>query len=515
MFEAASYQSIQHLPDAIRLLQIKDEQVSKLEAEKKDLEYRVKEFQRMIFGRKSERFDPTEPHPEFEQGSLFNPSQVETKETSPKTKEISYTRTTDDNKSSKKHKGRNDLPAHLHREVVVVEPPFDTTGLKVIGEDITETLEVIPGRLFVKATVTRRYAAPGPDGYTTVLSTPVPERFINKGILGDSLVAQTVIDKYCDHLPLYRIRERYKREGVEIADSTLCDAVKKVAQYAIEPLFALLLEKMMQSRYLQADETHIRVLEKDNPKSTEKGFYWVFNDPVQKIALFSFYPGRGREGPKEMLTLYKGTLQTDGYSVYKQYTEGKDNINLMHCWAHARRYFEKAYKNGEVLAEYALIKIRILYDIESQIKTEGLHGAQKLAYRIAKAVPVLKELHNWIQQQACNEALKPSTLTQKAIGYSINHWDGLMLYCSNADYCIDNNEIENKIRPIAIGRKNYLFAGSNEAAKRAGMIYSLIASCKVNYINPLHWLTDVLKRINTHKQSKLHELLPQNWKITE
>jgi transposase len=514
MFEAASYQSIQHLPDAIKLLQIKDEQVSKLEVEKRKLEYQVKEFQRLIFGRKTERFEPTESEQEYKSGSLFNPLPVATTDANPKTKEIAYTRTTPGNESSKTHKGRNALPAHLHREVVVVEPPFDTTGLKEIGEDITETLEVIPGRLFVKATVTKRYVAPGPNGYTTVLSTPVPERFINKGVLGNSLVAQTVIEKYCDHLPLYRIRERYKRECVEIAESTLCDAVKRVAQYAIEPLYALLLEKMMQSRYLQADETHLKVLEKDNPKSTVQGYYWVFNDPIQKIALFSYYPGRSREGPKEMLTLYQGTLQTDGYSVYKQYAQEKNNIELMHCWAHARRYFEKAYKNGEKLSEDALRKIAILYEVEQHIKSEYLQGAQKLAYRIAKAVPILKELFSWMQQQACNENLKPSTLTQKAIGYAMKHWDGLMLYCSNADYCIDNNEIENKIRPIAIGRKNYMFAGSHEAAKRAGMIYSLLASCKVNNVNSLHWLTDVLQCINTHPQSRLHELLPQNWKPT-
>jgi transposase len=511
MFEAASYQSIKHLPDAIKLLQLKDEQVGKLEAEKKKLEYQVREFQRMIFGRKTERYEPTEPQPTYKPVDLFNQLQVETKDATSTTKQISYTRTTSGNEQGKTHKGRNALPAHLHRERVEVEPPFDTTGLKVIGEDITETLEVIPGRLYVKAIVTKRYAAPGPNGYTTVLSTPVPERFINKGILGDSLIAQTVIEKYCDHMPLNRLIERYKREGVVIAESTLCDAVKKVAQYAIEPLFALLLKQVMQSRYLQADETHIKVLEKDNAKSMIKGYYWVFNDPVQKISLFTYHPGRGREGPKELLTLFSGTLQADGYSVYKQYEE-KGNIELMHCWAHARRYFEKAYVNKEKIAEYALNKIAILYEIERHIKTEKLEGAQKLAYRIAHAVPVLKDLRKWMEQQAANPQLLPSTLTQAAIRYTIQLWDGLMLYCSNADFCIDNNAIENKIRPIALGRKNYLFAGSNEAAKRAGMIYSLMASCKVNNVNPLAWLTDVLNQINTYPHDRLEELLPKRWK---
>ena len=312
-------------------------------------------------------------------------------------------------------------------------------------------------------------------------------------------------------MPLNRLIERYKREGVVIAESTLCDAVKKVAQYAIEPLFALLLKQMMQSRYLQADETHIKVLEKDNAKSMIKGYYWVFNDPVQKISLFTYHPGRGREGPEELLTLFSGTLQADGYSVYKQYEE-KGNIELMHCWAHARRYFEKAYVNKEKIAEYALNKIAILYEIERHIKTEKLEGAQKLAYRIAHAVPVLKDLRKWMEQQAANPQLLPSTLTQAAIRYTIQLWDGLMLYCSNADFCIDNNAIENKIRPIALGRKNYLFAGSNEAAKRAGMIYSLMASCKVNNVNPLAWLTDVLNQINTYPHDRLEELLPKRWK---
>lgn len=486
-----------------------NEQAAKGESRILELEHQNDDLRRMIMGSKSERFVASKNEPPYVAGTLFSPESLEPS-TPAEATVVTITKTIQANDNKKAtHPGRNKFPAHLRREQILIEPGIDTTKLVCIGQDITEALEAIPGSLFVKQYIRPRYVVPGSDG-STVIAAKMPERFIDKGIMGEGLLAQVIIDKYCDHMPLYRQARRFEREGVSLAESTLGDAVRQVANQAISPLFDLLVKQLLNCQYMQADETHIRVLAKDDANASTRGFYWVYYSPELKVAVFTYHPGRGREGPEKMLSAFKGHLQVDGYKVYEHYG-GKNGIVLFHCWAHARRYFEKALQSDSERSQYALEQIQILYGIERSIEENKLTEQESFRLRISKAVPVLLEFKQWLTQQAMAPDYLPKSPIGKAINYTLERWEGLMMYCSNAAFKIDNNPIENKIRPVALGRKNYLFAGSDDAAMRAGMIYSLIATCKVNNVNPFEWLKDILCRIKSHPINRLNELMPQNW----
>jgi hypothetical protein len=225
--------------------------------------------------------------------------------------------------------------------------------------------------------------------------------------------------------------------------------------------------------------------------------------------VFDYRQGRGREGPAEILKNFTGHLQTDGYAVYDVFKD-KEDITVMHCMAHARRMFFEAQANDHVRASYAMEQIQNLYTLEGKAKELGLNEAEILQLRIKESIPVLQSLGKWMKEQYLQTL--PKSVIGKALGYSIERWNELMVYTTDGKLNIDNNPVENSIRPVALGRKNYLFAGSHEAAQRSAMLYSFMGTCKLNKINPAVWLTDVLKRINNHPINKITELLPQNWK---
>ncbi|WP_165958291.1 IS66 family transposase [Segetibacter sp. 3557_3] len=228
--------------------------------------------------------------------------------------------------------------------------------------------------------------------------------------------------------------------------------------------------------------------------------------------MFDYRRGRGREGPDDIQKDYQGYLQTDGYAAYDDFDTRK-GITLMHCMAHARRKFSDALQNDKVRAEYALSMFQKLYAIERNIKDEQLDTDAILELRHQEAVPVLKHLKDWMTDEY--PKVLPKSPIGQAIAYSLPRWDKLSVYASNPILNIDNNPVENAIRPVAIGRKNYLFAGSDEAAQRAAMIYSLFATCRLHKINPYDWLKDVLARMHLYSTSNISELLPHNWKKLE
>jgi hypothetical protein len=275
-------------------------------------------------------------------------------------------------------------------------------------------------------------------------------------------------------------------------------------------LYEALRKEVTASDYLHADETPIKVLDKDKKGETHRGFYWVYHNSIDGLVLFDYQTGRGREGPKEVLKDFKGHLQTDGYSAYEffkeQQQEGAD-ITVLHCMAHARRKFYEALSNDQPRAEHALTEIGKLYDVERSAKE--MNNEQRLALRKQEAVPVLESLGKWMKEQYL-EVLPKSTIG-KALGYSIERWKELMIYAEDGKLNIDNNPVENSIRPVAVGRKNYLFAGSHQAAQRSAMLYSLLGTCKLHGINPFHWLKEVLQTIPNHTINKVNDLLPHNW----
>jgi hypothetical protein len=321
---------------------------------------------------------------------------------------------------------------------------------------------------------------------------------------GNMLLSSILTNKYVDHLPLYRQRQIFKRSEIEIAPSTIDSWVSQLGSL-LEPLYDAMVNTIKNGSYLQADETPTRVLDKQKKGSTHQGYYWVYHDPLKRMVVFDYQKGRSKDAPRKILDNFEGYLQTDGYASYNQF-KSKKTVSHLACWAHARRYFEKALKQDSSRAEYAMGKIQQLYTLEREIV--DLSSDDKKKARIDKSLPIINELGKWISQE--NKKVLPSSLIGIAFTYSINLWDSLQTYLFDGNLIIDNNLIENSIRPNALGRKNYLFAGSHEGAKRSAMFYSFFGTCKMHGVNPQMWMNKVLELIAEHKVNKLYELFPQN-----
>lgn len=475
--------------------------IASLKQENEGLRVNLLQLKKQLFGSKHERFAAADTAM-TEQPTLFYVEPVAEVVTETKVlPEREVTKTT----IVSKHKGREAFAPHLRREVTVLEPQgLDTTTANKIGEDITETLAFTPSELYVKQIRRPRYAEPITG---TVVQAPAPARAIEKCSADSSLLAQIAVEKYIDHLPLYRQIKRYERLGVSISDSTMGDWMRQLA-HALTGIYARHKELVLASNYLHADETVMQVMTEDKKNATHQGYYWAYQSHHDKLILFDYRPGRGREGPQSVLKDYKGYLQTDGYAGYDIFKDHPD-ITLFHCMAHARRKFHEALSNDKGRASYALSQIQQLYAIERTAREQQIHGDALTQYRQLYAIPILQSLGAWMRQ-AYTEVL-PKSAIGKALAYSIQRWDGLSLYATNGLLHIDNNPIENSIRPVVLGRKNYLFAGSHAAAERATIFYSLFATCKVHGVNPYDWLKDVLDKIAYWKTSVLDELLPQNW----
>ena len=467
-----------------------------------ELTQQLAQLKKMFFASKHERFIASEQN--TSQLSLDIQAEAIASCSVVDAKRVSYTKTnvTVEQKPLT-HPGRMKLPEHLRREEIIIEPTEDITGLKKMGEEVTEVLEYEPGELFVKKYVRSKYAKPGSEG---VLIGELPSRPLEKLIAGEGLLAQIVIDKYVDHLPLYRQMQRFERNGVKLSYSTLTDWVGATCKL-IEPLYEALKKQVLKTGYLHVDETPIKVLDKDKKGQTHRGYYWVYHNSIDKIVFFDYQQGRGREGPMNALENFQGYLQTDGYSAYEIFDK-QNGITLMHCMAHARRMFNEALDNDRDRAEYALEQIGKLYAIERKCKEEVVDFNATLQLRKEKSVPILELLAVWMKQQYMQ--VTPKSPIGKALAYSIERWEKLSLYTKDGRLNIDNNPVENSIRPVAVGRKNYLFSGSHEAAQRSAMLYSLLGTCKMHGIEPYQWLKSVLQTIADHPINKIHELLPHN-----
>nr|WP_320118745.1 IS66 family transposase [uncultured Marinifilum sp.] len=457
----------------------------------------IKQLQRIAFGSKSERFakgsvDENQLSLSFEE---LAQKDKDIKDETVKEK-ISYTR-----KKASNHKGRNKLPEHLPVREIIINPEENINGLKKIGEERTEILEYTPGKFFKLVLIRPKYEKENQEG---VLIANMPSRPIEKCLAGNALLSSILINKYVDHLPLYRQRQIFKRADIEIAPSTIDSWVQQLGDL-LNPLYEAMVNTVKNDGYLQADETPTRVLDKQKKGKTHRGFYWVYHSPLKRMVVFDYQKRRNKDAPRKILNEFAGYLQTDGYKVYDQYKNKKEVTHLA-CWAHARRYFEKALDQDQTRAEFAMLQIQKIYAIEREIS--DLSADQKKAVRLEKSLPVLNNFGKWI----CNESklVLPKSPIGKAFLYAINLWDSLLAYLYNGELLIDNNPIENSIRPNALGRKNYLFAGSHEGAKRTAMFYTFFGTCKMHNVDPQKWLNSVLEQIADHKVNKLYELFPQN-----
>lgn len=480
----------------VEKLQRKYEQ---LETENLRLQTRVQELARILYGQKRERFEnPDQPKLPFTE----EPEKVEARE-----KETIEKITYDRKKPVKQHPGRQPLPEHLPVKEVVIEPEEDVTGMVQIGQEVTDVLEYQSASFYILRYIRPKYARKEQEG---IAVAKLPERTFDKCMAGNGLLTSIVVDKYVDHLPLYRQIERFKRQKIPISPSTVDGWVQQVGGL-LEIIYDHLLKQTRSKGYLQADETPIKVLDRDKKGSCHLGYFWVYRSPIDKTVLFHYQTGRSGRAAREILDGFKGYLQTDGYQVYDSIARSKDIIHL-NCWAHARREFDKARLNDKERASIALSFIQSLYNVEADARQNELSAQQRKELRLQKSLPILNAFGKWMAEALKSREVLPKSSMGKAIAYTLGRWDNLNAYLNDGMLEIDNNLIENTIRPVALGRKNYLFAGSHEGARRAAIFYSFFATCKVEGVNPAHWLKYVLDNIQNTKINQLENLYPKNFK---
>lgn len=415
------------------------------------------------------------------------------------------------------------LPAQLPRYEVVIDIedkqcPCCGGALHVIGEERTEQLDIVPCQLRVKVIRRPRYACRGCE--SAVVQAPAPERPIDGGMATEALVTHVVVSKFCDSLPLHRQAQMLKRQGIDLDRSTLSSWVGRACWWLM-PLYELTVSTVLSSGKVFADETTLPVLDPGRGK-TKTGRLWCYavddrpwQGPTHPAAAYVYSENRKGEHPAEHLVAFRGTLQVDGYAGFGKLAEARtdDSVRLCFCWAHARRPFYEFYTSTQSpLAAEVLARIGKLYEIEAEIR--GQPPDVRRAARQQRSRPLVEALQVWVQEHL--PRLPGWSDLAKAMRYLLNHWEGLILYLDDGRLEMDTNVVERAIKPVVITRKNSLFAGSDAGARHWAVANTLIQTAKLNGVEPMAWLTDVLERIvsGRTKAHELHTLLPWNWKAS-
>jgi transposase len=454
------------------------------------LQAQVAELRKLIFGARRERFVPNQ-NPA--QASLFAPSEVLVPEAQDAvTKSIKPVK-----KTKRKPATRNTFPASLAREEQHLLPQdLDPNQETVqIGEDVTELLAYQPSSLFVKRIVRPRLVVKDQEDQG-VLQAPIPARLIPKGMVDESLIAQLIVEKIQFHTPLFRFNKKLQQAGVSFISQDNLQNWFHTAAQALLPLYHLLQKDLLAQPYNQADESPVPVLSKDKPGATHRGYMWVLHHPKSKAVYFHYDASRSSRAAHELLGDYQGIVQTDGYEAYQTLQKSK-GFTLIHCMAHARRKFVEAKESSPEIAQFYLAHMQQLYHLERQARHQQLDDQKRLELRQQQAVPILNVLEKQMSQDL--QRVLPKGPIGKALAYSIKRWKGLSAYALDGQLEIDNNLIENSIRPLALGRKNYLFAGSHEGARSLACLYSIIGTAIQHGLNTQAYLTWLLQKIATHK----------------
>jgi len=460
-------------------------------------------FRRYLYGRRSEKLDPGQLLLEFA-GWMKAMNEAAPAETTPAPPSPAPSR-------PRAGHGRTPLPAFLPRQRVEHALPEEQctcrecgARLVKIGEETSEQLDYRPASLCVTEHVRVKYACKACEGQ--VVTSAMPAQPIDKGRPGPGLLAQVITAKYADHLPLNRQVDIFARHGVELSRQTLCDWVADAANL-LEPVYRDLTGSVLGGKVVHTDDTTVPVLDRDRT-TTRDGRLWVYvGDKSPPDIVYDYTASRSRAGPMEFLGEFRGHLQADAYAGYDAiYAAGR--VVEVGCWAHARRYFWDAKESDAARALMALGFIRQLYAVETEAK--GLDAEARRALRQEKAKPVMERFKPWLDEQA--DLVLPKSPIGEAVGYARGQWTALTRYLEDGDLAIDNNASERALRRVVLGRKNWLFCGSDEGGKRAAVLYSVVATCKEHRIDPWEYLQDVLERISTHPNRRRAELLPRNWK---
>lgn len=491
----------QTIDDHQRQIAELDQQISDHQQTLLQKQFHIAKLERMLFGSSRERF--TVPDGQQVLPFLVDTERVaEAVETEAATIAVEYTRT-----ARAKHPGRLPLPEHLEVVEVVHEPDIDTTGMKRIGEETTDELVHVPGRFFIRRNKRSKWVTPEHDDASqSIVIAALPARAIDKCQASDELLVAITINKHVYHLPVYRQLEMFAADGVRLASSTV-DGWQRLLGLRLRPLHAAMRAMIPQASYLQVDETGIAVQDRTKTGKTHRGFMWAYHAPVDGIIYFDYQRGRGKVNCREMLGEYRGFLQTDGYAAYNQH-KAREAIIPLACWAHVRRKFFEAQNNDERRAATALTMIRTLYDVERDAREQALSAEERKELRLEKSLPVVNTIGQWLVRML--EETTPKSPIGAAVRYAVSLWSELENYLRDGHLEIDNNLIENAIRPLALGRKNYLFAGSHDAAVNIAMYRSFFATCRLHGIDQRRWLLHVLRSIATTPADQYHTLLPQN-----
>ncbi len=482
------------------------------------LEHRLEQLLKARYGPKADRLDPA-------QLVLFAIDMLREVSPQPQTAEPSASQ---ENPSPVKRQGhgRKPLPRELPRQQVVhdlsdEEKKCPCCGqMRVrIGQETSEQLEYEPAKLYVIEHVRPTYACRQCEGNVQTASQPAAP--IEKGLAGPGLLAQVITNKYGDHLPLYRQEHILGRSGHVIPRSTTCGWLAAAARL-MEPLYRLMVAWVLASKAINTDDTPVPVLDEKRDR-TREGRIWVYvGDKHHPCTVFDYTPTRSRDGPARFLGNYAGYIQADAYGGYDHLfqprSDGAPSPTELACWAHARRKFVEAETSDALRAHTAVAMIGLLYEVEREAK--DFDAPARHALRQEKSVPRLAQIKAWLEQnaaqagqgEASRSPVLPKSPMGEAIQYCLGNWKALCEYVNDGDLAIDNNAAENALRPIVLGRKNWLFAGSDNGGRTGAVLASLVATCKRHNVDPVAYLKDVLTRIGETPVGQLDQFLPHRWK---
>jgi transposase len=472
------------------------------------LEALVASFKKALFGAKSEKIDPAQYELELED--------IETAIAQVEAEIDADERTAPVRPPKPRQTNRGSLPKHLERVEVVIAPDLSCAcGAErhVIGEDVSERLDIIPAQFRVIVTRRPKYACRSCEGGIT--QAPAPAHIIAGGMPTEATLAHVLVSKYADHLPLYRQAQIYSRQGIDLDRSTLAAWVGKSA-FELTPVYEALMADLKRSTKLFMDETPAPVLAPGR-KRTKTGYFWVLarddrpwgGDDPPGVA-FTYAPGRSGQHADKILQGFSGVLQVDGYAGYNRLLKRPvQDLQLAYCWAHARRKLHDVTQSGAApIAQEGLAQIQGLYRIERDLR--GQSAEQRQAARQDRSKPIIDAFALWLAQGRARVSSKSPT--GEALKYIAKYWAGLILFLEDGRIELDSNAVERTIRPIALNRKNALFAGHDTGAQNWAIIASLIETCKLNGIEPHGYLCGVLNAIaGGHKQTNINELLPWNY----
>ena len=503
------------------------ETIKKLTEQNESLQSRIKELtaqiawlNRQLFGRKSEKLPIIDPnYPDLFAGMLpENAQQIADAHDEAVEKII---KTKEERRQEKKNRiMMEDLP--VLEQVILTPDNLDTNLYKKIGQEVTRIVEHKPGQLYIKEIIREKWGlkdntSTAPKGMSGVLIAPMPLLPIYKGIAGASLLAEILLQKYEYHMPYYRQIKQYSHLGMKGLTESTVDGWFKQTMELLRPLYEVLKAEVMKSDYVQADETTTPVMNKETHKAA-KEYLWMVRAVMERLVLFHYDQGSRAGAVIESLANrynFKGYLQCDGFAGYETAFKTNPDVLLVNCMVHIRRHLEQALDENRPMAEHGLKEIQHLYKIEHMCDDAGMSFDERKAKRQELSKPIMEAMKLWMETEGVKYS--ESSLIGKAITYAYTRWDNMMRYLDDGRLLLDNNLAENEIRPVTLGRKNYLFCGNHEAAQNMAVVCSLLATCRNHDVNPRDYLNDVISQMPYHAKASYEELLqllPHKWKLT-